>query len=167
MSLRPILRFPNHRLRLKAVPVTNFDVYLQTLVSDMYETMYIGHGIGLAATQIDVQLQVITMDLSENHDQPLTLINAQILEQQGTQICEEGCLSLPGVYAEVSRAKEIRVKTLDENGVAREFEADGLFAVCIQHELDHLDGKVFIDHLSPLKRERLLTKMAKHARETL
>lgn len=167
MALRPILRFPNPRLRLQAVQVEQFDSNLQLLVADMYETMYASYGIGLAATQIDVQQHVLTIDLSETHDQPLTLINAEILEQQGTQVCEEGCLSLPGIFAEVTRAKEIRVKTYDETGTAREFVADGLLAVCIQHELDHLKGKVFVDYLSALKRERLLIKMAKHVREVL
>ncbi len=167
MALRPILRFPNAHLRLTAVPVTQFDANLTILVNDMYETMYAGLGIGLAATQIDVQLQVITMDLSESHDQPLTLINASIVDQHGSQICEEGCLSLPGIYADVPRAKEIRVLTFNEHGNAREFDADGLLAVCIQHELDHLHGKVFIDYLSALKRDRLLLKMTKHLKTVL
>lgn len=167
MALRPILRLPNPRLRLKAQPVTQFDIALSTLVADMYDTMYASAGIGLAANQIDVQQRVITIDLSDNHDQPLTLINAEILDKHGEQTCEEGCLSVPGVYAPVTRAKEVRVKTQDVHGAIREFEADGLLAVCIQHELDHLEGKVFIDYLSPLKRERLLAKMTKHLREIL
>ena len=167
MTLRPILRFPNPRLRLKASNIELFDEDLKTLVSDMYDTMYTSFGIGLAATQINVQLHIVTIDLSEAKDQPLTLINTEILAQQGTQVCSEGCLSLPGIFADVTRAKEIRVKTFDIDGQVREFEADGLLAVCIQHELDHLQGKVFVDHLSPLKRERLLLKMTKHLRETL
>lgn len=167
MALRPILRFPNPRLRLKASPVDQFNSALQNLIADMYDTMYAGSGIGLAATQIDVQQQVITIDLSENHDQPLTLINAEIIEKHGSQTCEEGCLSLPGVYAPVERAQHIVVKTFELDGQPRQFPAEGLLAVCIQHELDHLDGKVFIDYLSPLKRERIMTKMAKHLRTTL
>lgn len=167
MALRPILRYPNPRLRLLATPVTLFDDTLRTLVADMYETMYVGQGIGLAATQINVQQRVVTMDLSENHDQPITLINPVILEKSGSQVCQEGCLSIPGVYAEVERAQDIRISCCDESGVSREFSASGLLAVCIQHELDHLDGKVFIDYLSALKRERLLEKTAKHAREVM
>lgn len=167
MALRTILRFPNPRLRIQAAPVQHFDAELKHLIEDMYETMYSSHGIGLAATQIDVHQQVITMDLSEQHDQPLTLINAEIIAQEGSQSCEEGCLSVPGVFAEVQRAKVIRVKTQDEHGQSREFTAEGLLAVCIQHELDHLAGKVFIDYLSPLKRERLLRKMTKQSREVL
>lgn len=167
MALRPILRLPNHRLRLKAQPVTQFDAALLSLVRDLYDTMYASAGIGLAASQIDVQQRVITIDLSDRHDQPLTLINVEILAKHGEQTCEEGCLSVPGVYAPVTRAKEIRVKTQDIHGDTSEFDADGMLAVCIQHELDHLEGKVFIDYLSPLKRERLLAKMTKHLRETL
>ncbi len=167
MALRPILCFPHARLRLTAAPVVQFDAQLVTLVTDMYETMYASQGIGLAATQIDVQFAVITMDLSEQHDQPLTLINASIVEQDGLQRHEEGCLSLPGIYAEVQRAKDIRVKSFDMQGVAHEFDATGLLAVCIQHELDHLHGKVFIDHLSTLKRERLLKKANKHCKTVM
>lgn len=163
MAKLNILRFPDPRLRVVARPVEEVDEAIRTLVDDMLETMYDARGIGLAATQVNRPVRVLVMDLSAQHDQPQVLINPEIVDRQGTQICEEGCLSVPGEYAEVERAERIRVVALDRDGQRREIEADGLMAVCIQHEIDHLDGKVFIDYLSPLKR-RIIEKRMKKAR---
>lgn len=163
MSQLNILQFPDPRLRTVARPVERVDDALRALVADMLETMYAARGIGLAATQVDRSERVLVMDLSEQRDEPRVLINPEIIDRQGTQVCEEGCLSVPGEYAEVQRAERIRVRHLDCDGESCEFDADGLLAVCIQHEIDHLDGKVFVDYLSPLKR-RMIEKRMKKAR---
>ena len=165
MARLEILEFPDPRLRKQAQPVTEFDAALKRLVADMFETMYAAPGIGLAATQVDVHRQLVVMDVSEGKDQPLVLINARILEREGAQVYQEGCLSVPGIFADVERADRIRVAAQDPDGRAFELEADGLLAVCIQHELDHLQGKVFVDYLSPLKREMVRKRLEKQRRE--
>lgn len=159
-----ILQFPDPRLRTVARPVDEVTDSVRQLVDDMLETMYAARGIGLAATQVNRALRVLVLDLSEARDQPEVLINPEIVGREGVQVCEEGCLSVPGEYAEVERAEKIRVRALDRDGGVREFDADGLLAVCIQHEIDHLDGKVFVDYLSPLKR-RMIEKRLKKARQ--
>lgn len=159
-----ILQFPDSRLRRVAKPVETVDDDVRQLADDMLETMYAARGIGLAATQVNRSLRLLVLDLSEHRDAPRILINPEILDRHGSQTCEEGCLSVPGEYAEVERAENIRVKALNRDGTSLEFEADGLLAVCIQHEIDHLDGKVFVDYLSPLKR-RMIEKRLKKARQ--
>jgi peptide deformylase len=166
MAKLEILEYPDPRLRTLAAPVEQVDDALRALIDDMFETMYDAPGIGLAASQVDVHKRFLVLDVSEEKDQPLVLINPEILERQGEQVCQEGCLSVPGVYAEVSRAESIRVRALDRDGKSFELQADGLLAVCIQHEMDHLDGKLFVDHLSMLKREMLKKKLAKIRRTT-
>jgi peptide deformylase len=166
MARLEILEFPDPRLRKQAQPVTEFDAALKRLVADMFETMYEAPGIGLAATQVDVHRQLVVLDVSEGKDQPLVLINARILEREGEQVYQEGCLSVPGIYADVERAQRIRVAAQDPDGRAFELEAEGLLAVCIQHEMDHLEGKLFVDYLSELKRERLKKKAAKKAKRS-
>lgn len=166
MAKLEILEYPDPRLRTLAAPVEQVDDALRALIDDMFETMYDAPGIGLAASQVDVHKRFVVLDVSEEKDQPLVLINPEILERQGEQVCQEGCLSVPGVYAEVSRAESIRVRALDRDGKSFELQADGLLAVCIQHEMDHLDGKLFVDHLSMLKREMLKKKLAKIRRTT-
>jgi peptide deformylase len=161
MALLPILEYPHPNLRKVAQRVDRFDDELRRLVADMFETMYAAPGIGLAATQVDVHRKIAVVDVSEGKDQPLVLINAEILEASGVEEMEEGCLSIPGVYEKVARKERVRVRYQDLDGVERELDADGLLAVCIQHELDHLEGRLFIDHLSPLKRERALKKYEK------
>lgn len=161
MSKLTILRFPDPRLRKKAKPVTEFDETLKQLAKDMLETMYDAPGIGLAATQVDQHIRLLVADVSENGDAPLTLVNPEIVEQEGHQVYEEGCLSVPGITADVKRANFIRVKAQNVEGEEIELEADGLLAVCIQHEMDHLIGKVFVDHLSPLKRRMVQKKLEK------
>ena len=163
MTQLTILRFPDPRLRKVARPVDEVDDSVRRLADDMLETMYTSRGIGLAATQVNRDLRLLVMDLSEQRDDPRVLINPEIVERAGTQVCEEGCLSVPGEYAEVERAEQVRVRALDRDGESYEIEADGLLAVCIQHEIDHLDGKVFVDYLSPLKR-RMIEKRLKKAR---
>ena len=165
MALLPILCYPDPRLHTVAKPITAFDDRLKTLVADMLETMYDAKGIGLAATQVDVHERVIVIDVSEERDEPLVLINPTILGKAGSQVYQEGCLSVPGIYADVERADQVRVSALDRDGRAIEFEADGLLAVCIQHELDHLEGKVFVDYLSAFKREQVRKRLEKHARD--
>jgi len=165
MTQLAILRYPDPRLRTVARPVDAVDDDVRRLVDDMLETMYAARGIGLAATQVNRPLRLLVMDLSEEHDQPLVLINPEIVERDGVQVCQEGCLSVPGEYADVERAERIRVRFLDRDGAARELEAEDLLAVCVQHEIDHLDGKVFVDYLSPLKR-RMIEKRMKKARLT-
>lgn len=164
MALRNILHFPHPNLRLMAKPVENITADTQTLLDDMLETMYADRGIGLAATQIDVQLRVVVIDVSEDHNQPLFLINPEILEKDGTEIMKEGCLSVPGFFDEVQRAENIRARFLDRQGNLQEISTDGLLAVCIQHEIDHLNGKLFIDYLSLLKRQRIEKKLKKQER---
>jgi len=161
MALLTILEYPNPRLRIKAEPVTEVDKALQQLVADMFETMYAAPGIGLAATQVDVHKRVLVMDVSEDQSLPMCLINPEIVEANGKEVSDEGCLSVPGIYEGVERASSIRVKAMDEKGESFELEADGLLAVCIQHEMDHLEGKLFVDYLSELKRQRLKKKLLK------
>jgi peptide deformylase len=149
---------------LRAAPVDVITPEIQTLLDDMQETMYADRGIGLAATQIDVQLRLIVIDISEEHHQPLFLINPEILEKEGIETMKEGCLSVPGFFEEVRRAEKIRVQFLNRNGHLQDLTTDGLLAVCIQHEIDHLDGKLFIDYLSPLKKQRIEKKLEKQER---
>jgi peptide deformylase len=163
MTQLTILRFPDPRLRTVARPVDAVDDSVRRLADDMLETMYAASGIGLAATQVNRDVRMLVMDISAERDAPMVLINPEIVSRDGSQVCEEGCLSVPGEYAEVERAERIRVRALDRDGESREIEADGLLAVCIQHEIDHLDGKVFVDYLSPLKR-RMIEKRLKKAR---
>ena len=165
MALLDILRFPDARLRTKAVPVTEVTDGIREFLDDMLETMYEAPGIGLAATQVNVHQQIVVVDVSEEKDQPICLINPEIIQESGEEICEEGCLSVPEYYAEVKRADTITVKALDRDGKEFELNADGLLAVCIQHELDHLKGKLFVDYLSPLKQQRLRKKFEKLAKQ--
>ena len=165
MARLPIIEFPDPRLRTVARPVKEVDTRLRQLIDDMFETMYDAPGIGLAATQVDVHERLLVLDVSEDKTTPLVFINPEILESEGSQVYQEGCLSVPGIYADVKRAEKIRVRALDRDGQAFEIEADGLLAVCIQHEMDHLAGKVFVDYLSPLKRELVRKKLAKQRRE--
>jgi peptide deformylase len=163
MTQLTILQFPDPRLRKVARPVETVDESVAQLADDMLETMYASRGIGLAATQVNRDIRLLVLDLSEQRDEPQVFINPEIVEREGAQVCEEGCLSVPGEYAEVERAERICVSALDRDGEPFELDADGLLAVCIQHEIDHLDGKVFVDYLSPLKR-RLIEKRLKKAR---
>ncbi|ACL71294.1 peptide deformylase [Thioalkalivibrio sulfidiphilus] len=165
MAKLEILHFPDPRLRKRAVPVDKVDDEIRRLVDDMFETMYDAPGIGLAATQVNVQRQVIVIDVSENNDQPLVFINPEILDRVGEEEMQEGCLSVPGYFETVRRADRVRVRALDRNGEPFELETDGLLAVCIQHEMDHLDGKLFVDYLSPLKRNRIQKKLEKLTRQ--
>src|SRR5579862_8485105 len=165
MSKRTILEFPDPRLHTKAQPVTQFDAALGTLIDDMLETMYAAPGIGLAATQVDVHQRVIVIDLSSEHNEALELINPEILTREGEASTEEGCLSVPGIFDEVKRASKVRVRAQDRNGQTFERDYEDVLAVCIQHEMDHLDGKLFVDYLSDLKRERIRKKLGKERRE--
>ena len=165
MAILDILHFPDPRLRNKAKPVTVVDNAIRRLIDDMLETMYQAPGIGLAATQVNVAKRVVVIDISEDKNQPLCLVNPEILERDGIEQMEEGCLSVPGVYELVSRADHIRMRALDRDGNPFEMEAEGLLAVCIQHELDHLDGKLFVDYLSSLKRQRIRKKLEKEGRQ--
>ncbi len=164
MALLQILKYPDSRLHTVAEPVAKVDEAIRSLVDDMADTMYAAPGIGLAATQVNVHKQLIVMDISESKDQLLVLINPEIVESSGQIECEEGCLSVPGIFETVSRAAEIRVRALDRNGNTFEFDASGLLAVCVQHEMDHLKGKVFVEYLSPLKQERIVKKLRKAER---
>ncbi|CAM5299131.1 MULTISPECIES: peptide deformylase [unclassified Thauera] len=166
MALLPILRYPDPRLHTVAKPVAAVDDDIRQLVRDMAETMYEAPGIGLAATQVNVHMRVVVIDVSEDKSGLMTLINPEILERSGEQVCEEGCLSVPGIYEKVTRAERVRVRALDDKGEPYELAADGLLAVCIQHEIDHLDGKVFVEYLSQLKLGRIKSKLAKKARIT-
>ena len=164
MALLKVLHFPDPRLRRKARPVDAVTDATRRLADDMLETMYAEHGIGLAAVQVDIAQRIVVIDLSEERDRPLVLINPELLETSGEEEMEEGCLSVPGFTAPVRRRERVRVRALDRAGEAFELDADGLLAVCIQHELDHLDGKLFVDYLSPLKRERVAEQLRKQAR---
>ncbi|MCL4134514.1 UNVERIFIED_CONTAM: hypothetical protein GTU68_003426 [Idotea baltica] len=166
MAILNILVYPDPRLRTVAKPVKNVDERIKRLVSDMLETMYDADGIGLAATQINVHEQVIVMDISDTRDQPLILINPTIINRNGEQSYDEGCLSVPEYYASVSRSEEIKLTALDVQGEIFELEAQGLLAICIQHEIDHLLGKVFVDYLSRLKQDRVRKKLIKQQRVT-
>jgi peptide deformylase len=164
MALLKILEFPDPRLRIEAAPVERVDDDIRRLVDDMFETMYAAPGVGLAATQVDVHKRILVMDISETKDQPLCLINPEILERDGTEIGEEGCLSVPGVVDAVERSAHIKVRALGRDGRPLELDAEGLTAVCIQHEMDHLVGKLFVDYLSELKRQRIKKKLSKSQR---
>lgn|SRR5690606_7644488 len=164
MARLPILEYPDPRLRIRAERVTVVDDDVKRLVEDMFETMYAAPGIGLAATQVDVHKRIIVIDVSDARDEPYCFINPEILSADGRESCEEGCLSVPGLYEYVDRAERIKVKALDRHGEPFELEAEGLLAQCIQHEMDHLEGKLFVDYLSPLKRERLKKRYLKKAR---
>lgn len=165
MALLEILEFPDPRLRTKAAPVATVDDGIRTLIADMFETMYAAPGIGLAATQVNVHKRVLIVDVSEERNRPLAFINPQIIERDGVEETQEGCLSVPGIFEKVKRAERIKVRALDRNGMSFEMEADGLLAVCIQHEMDHLEGKLFVDYLSELKRTRIRSKLEKERRE--
>ena len=165
MAMLDILHFPDPRLRNQARPVERVDDDVRQLIDDMFETMYAAPGIGLAAIQVNRPQRVIVMDVSEDRSQPLALVNPEILERHGVEEMDEGCLSVPGVYETVQRADRVRVRALDRAGEPFEMEADGLLAVCIQHEIDHLDGKLFVDYLSSLKRQRIRKKLEKEARQ--
>ncbi|RYF81768.1 MAG: peptide deformylase [Comamonadaceae bacterium] len=166
MALRTILSYPDPRLHTVARPVTAVDARVRTLVADMIETMYDASGIGLAATQIDVHERVVVIDVSEDRDAPLVLINPEITWASAEKVInEEGCLSVPGIYDGVERSTSVKVQALDAQGQSRTIEAEGLLAICIQHELDHLLGKVFVEYLSPLKRNRIKTKLLKQQRD--
>jgi peptide deformylase len=168
MSLLTILEYPDKRLRTLATPIEMVDAALSALIDDMFETMYDAPGIGLAATQVNVHKQLLVLDISEDKSQPMVFINPKIVARDGKQVYQEGCLSLPNIFADVTRYNQITVEALDRHGQAFTLEADGLLAVCIQHEMDHLIGKVFVDHLSPLKRalaEKKLAKMRKLSAE--
>lgn len=164
MAILQILVYPDPRLRTVAKPVKTVDDSVRQLIKDMFETMYDANGIGLAATQVDVHQQVIVMDLSAEHDEPRVFINPTIVTRDGEQEYDEGCLSVPEYYAPVKRAESITITALDEQGEIFELSADGLLAVCIQHEMDHLAGKVFVDYLSRLKQDRVRKKLVKRAR---
>jgi peptide deformylase len=167
MAQLDILEFPDPRLRTKAVAVDPAAVPaadFQRLLDDMFETMYAAPGIGLAASQVDVHQRFMVIDVSEEKNRPLVFVNPEILERAGEQVCQEGCLSVPGIFADVTRADRIRVRALGRDGQPFELEVDGLLAVCIQHEMDHLEGKLFVDYLSPLKREMVRKKLAKARR---
>ena len=165
MTTLTILEFPDPRLRTVATPVTVFDAELKQFVADMFETMYAANGVGLAATQVNVHQRVLVADMSDERNQPMVLINPQIVEKDGAQVYQEGCLSFPGIYADVTRALKVKVKANDVEGKAIEVEVEGPLAVCIQHEMDHLAGKVFVDYLSPLKRSMLLKRLEKQRKQ--
>lgn len=165
MAILDVLSFPDERLRTVAAPVETITPELQQIVDDMFETMYAEEGIGLAATQVDIHQRIIVIDVSEDREDQLVLINPEILEQSGSTGIEEGCLSVPGSRALVPRAEWVKVRALDRHGKPFELEADDLLAICIQHEMDHLVGKLFVDYLSPLKRQRIRQKLEKMARE--
>lgn len=168
MALLPILEFPDPRLRTRALPLDPGDVAtpgFQQLLDDMFETMYAAPGIGLAASQVDVHRCFMVMDISDEQDAPLVFINPQITARAGEQVYQEGCLSVPGIYADVTRANAITVQAIGRDGQPFELQAEGLLAVCVQHEMDHLDGKLFVDYLSPLKREMVRKKLIKQRKQ--
>ncbi|HXF07350.1 MAG TPA: peptide deformylase [Candidatus Acidoferrales bacterium] len=164
MAILDILHFPDPRLRRRAAPVTQVNDAVRRMLDDMLETMYEAKGVGLAATQVDIHLRMLVADVSDERGRPLYLINPEIIARDGVQESEEGCLSVPGVYEPVRRAEQIRVRALGRDGEPLEFDADGLLAVCIQHEIDHLEGKLFVDYLSELKRQRIRKKLQKQQR---
>ncbi|MBZ9613302.1 peptide deformylase [Rheinheimera maricola] len=164
MTVLHVLHYPDDRLRTVAKPVTTVNAEIQQLVVNMLDTMYAEEGIGLAATQVNVHLRVVVIDVSEDRNEPMVFINPEIIARGGDTSYEEGCLSVPQSYGKVERAAEVTVKALDKNGNTFELKADGLLAICLQHELDHLVGKLFIDYLSPLKRDRIRKKLEKEAK---
>lgn len=164
MAVLKVLRFPDERLRTVAKPITDFTPELQTTIDNMFETMDAENGVGLAATQVDIHQRLIVIDVSPERDDPIVLINPEIIAKDGMQISEEGCLSVPECYAKVERAQKVTVKALDRDGNEFTREGEDLLAVCIQHEIDHLNGKLFVDYLSPLKRNRIRKKLEKDAR---
>jgi len=165
MALRTILEFPDPRLRTRAQPVTEFDAALGALIEDLFETMYAAPGIGLAATQVDVHKRVIVIDISKDRTEQLALVNPEILSKEGEASTEEGCLSVPGIFDDVRRAAKVRLRYQDRTGAVLERDCDDILAVCIQHEMDHLEGKLFVDYLSDLKRERIRKKLEKERKE--
>lgn len=165
MAVMKIIEYPDPRLRIKAEPVTAVTTEHRLLADNMFETMYAAPGIGLAATQVGRHIRLLVLDVSETRDQPWCFINPEIVSQEGSEVGEEGCLSVPGVNEEVERAARIRVRALDQNGKPFQLDAEGLLAVCIQHEMDHLEGKLFVDYLSELKRSRLKKRAAKARRK--
>ena len=165
MATLDILTFPDPRLRNRAKPVERVDDSVRAIIDDMFETMYTAPGIGLAAIQVNIPRRIVVIDISEEKDQPLALVNPEILERSGEEQMDEGCLSVPGFYESVTRAERIRVRALDRSGASFELETDGLLAVCIQHEIDHLDGRLFVDHISALKRQRIRRKLEKEQRQ--
>lgn len=167
MAILDILHYPDARLRLKASPVVSFDAALKKLIADLFETMYKAPGVGLAAPQVNIQKRVIVMDVSSHKKEPHHFVNPVITSKKGTQKYNEGCLSVPDIQAEIERAAWIALEAFDENGSPIHLEATGLLAVCIQHEIDHLEGKLFVDYLSPLKRERLHKKLKKQQKATM
>lgn len=167
MAILPILRYPDPRLHKVAARVARVDDKIQNLIKDMADTMYAAPGIGLAATQVDVHQRIIVIDISETRDQLHVLVNPELLEASGEADCEEGCLSVPGIFEKVSRAQHIKVRAWDARGDARTIEAEGLLAVCIQHEMDHLVGKVFVEYLSRLKQRRIAAKLTKQLRQAM
>jgi peptide deformylase len=167
MAILDILHYPDNRLRTMAQSVEKVDAAVKQLVDDMFETMYEAPGIGLAATQVDVHRRVIVIDISADKNQPLCLINPEIMESGGVEEAEEGCLSVPEIYESVQRAETVTVRALDRKGEVFTMEANGLLAVCIQHEIDHLVGKLFVDYLSPLKQQRLKKKLQKNRRQSI
>lgn len=165
MARLTILEYPDPRLRTRAEPVTTFDAELGRLIDDMFETMYAAPGIGLAATQVDVHRRLIVIDVSKEQNAPQVFINPEIIAREGVEVMEEGCLSVPGIFEEVERADRVRVRAQDRDGVVFERDLDGIAAVCLQHEMDHLQGKLFVDYLSELKRERIRKKLDKDRKE--
>jgi peptide deformylase len=165
MAIRTILEFPDQRLRTRAQPVTKFDAGLGKLIDDLFETMYAAPGIGLAASQVDVHERVLVIDISDNRDQPRAFINPEILAREGEEETEEGCLSVPGIFDGVVRASKVRVRWQDRSGAVSEEDFEGMMAVCIQHEMDHLDGKLFVDYLSDLKRQRIRKRLEKERKQ--
>ena len=164
MAIMQILEYPDPRLRTLAIPVETVDESIRKLVDDMLETMYMAPGIGLAATQVNVHKRLLVADVSEGHDEPRCFINPEIIDSEGVETTEEGCLSVPGVYERVERAETIRIRALDRDGEAFEEDLDGMLAVCVQHEIDHLNGKLFVDYLSDLKRQRIRKRLDKAKR---
>ena len=167
MALLNILHFPDDRLRTKAKPVDKVTDKHRTLISNMLETMYDAPGIGLAATQINFHERILVIDISEEKNEPIVLINPELLEKEGDQEFDEGCLSVPGIYETLHRAEKVRVKALNQKGESFEMDAHGLLAVCIQHEMDHLDGKLFVDYLSQLKKQRIRKKLEKQQKNAM
>ncbi|AXE35600.1 peptide deformylase [Chromobacterium phragmitis] len=167
MALLNILHYPDERLHTVAKPVEVFDAALQQQIDDMFETMYEAKGIGLAATQVDFHYRLVVMDISEERDERRVFINPEIVEKDGETVYEEGCLSVPGIYDKVTRAEHVKVKAQDRNGKPFELEADGLLAICIQHELDHLNGVVFVERLSQMKQQRIKTKLKKREKQNM